>query len=274
MLEVVNELERNGQNLQHFSRELARYFRNLVVAKIAGGDTRLIAASGGERQRLAEIAGQFSEEDLTRYLQLSLDLFRDLQFSLQPRFHLELGLLRMVQAGHLVAIEEALAGLGGNGGGAAKPPQAKPSPPKPQPPSPTAQPAAPKAQAQPLAPAPDSSGWREKLHAALMELGMTFTADAIEHSEIIEGNGELRFTTPREFQLSMKESDINQAVRQIIGKPLKIKVTIGEVAEQEKVAAPAAQEDDLARRALANPEVQNFRDLFGGEVRTVRNLKE
>ena len=92
MLDVVNELERNGQNLQHFSRELARYFRNLLVAKIAGGETRLIAASAGERQRLAEMAAQFSEEDLTRYLQLSLDLFRDLQFSLQPRFHLELGL--------------------------------------------------------------------------------------------------------------------------------------------------------------------------------------
>ena len=61
MLEVVNELERNGQNLQHFSRELARYFRNLVVAKIAGGETRLIAASAGERQRLAEMAGQFSD---------------------------------------------------------------------------------------------------------------------------------------------------------------------------------------------------------------------
>src|ERR1035438_10014863 len=28
MLEVVDELERNGQNLQHFSRELSRYFRN------------------------------------------------------------------------------------------------------------------------------------------------------------------------------------------------------------------------------------------------------
>ncbi len=26
-------------------------------------------------------------------------------------------------------------------------------------------------------------------------------------------------------------------------------------------------------RALENPEVQRFRDLFGGEVRTVRNLK-
>ena len=64
-------------------------------------------------------------------------------------------------------------------------------------------------------------------------------------------------------------------MRQIVGKPLKIKITIAEVAAQERVAAaPAAQEDDVSRRALANPEVQRFRDLFGGEVRTVRNLKE
>ena len=276
MLEVVNELERNGQNLQHFSRELARYFRNLLVAKIAGGETRLIAASGGERQRLAETAAQFSEEDLTRYLQLSLDLFRDLQFSLQPRFHLELGLLRMVQAGRLMPIEEALAELGsegarGRGGEGAKPapsPAAKlaPSTQHPAPLGPS-----------PQSPAPSPSSWRLKLHATLMELGMAFTADAIEHSEIVEANGELRFTTPREFSIAMKEADINQAVRQIIGKPLKIKVTIGDVAaqNQEKVAAaPAAQEDDVSRRALANPEVQSFRDLFGGEVRTVRNLKE
>src|ERR1051325_7664851 len=38
-LEVVDELERNGQNLQHFSRELARYFRNLLVARLASGDS-------------------------------------------------------------------------------------------------------------------------------------------------------------------------------------------------------------------------------------------
>ena len=35
MLEVVDELERNGHNLQHFSRELARYFRNLLVERIS-----------------------------------------------------------------------------------------------------------------------------------------------------------------------------------------------------------------------------------------------
>src|SRR5579872_6828298 len=116
MLALVDELERNGHNLQHFSRELARYFRNLLVARIAGSDTRLIAASAEERARFTEIARSFTEEDLTRYLQLSLDLFRDLQASLQPRFHLEIGLVRLVQAGRLTSIEEALAGLGREAG--------------------------------------------------------------------------------------------------------------------------------------------------------------
>src|SRR5579863_3838250 len=53
MLAIVDDMERNGQNLQHFSRELSRYFRNLLVMRIAGPDeaiagsmaARLVAAS-------------------------------------------------------------------------------------------------------------------------------------------------------------------------------------------------------------------------------------
>src|SRR6516165_4067623 len=130
MLLVVEELERNGHNLQHFSRELARYFRNLLVARI-GADSlshRLIAASAAERQKLAETAAQFSEEDLTRYVQLSLDLFRDLQTSLQPRFHLEIGLVRLVHAGRLESIGKARAGLPGGGAGVLAPGGASPAP--------------------------------------------------------------------------------------------------------------------------------------------------
>ena len=113
MLEVVLDLERNGRQLQHFCRELARYFRNLLVAKVAGANTRLIAASPREQQRLAEVAAKFSEEDLTRYLQITLDVFQDLQTSLQPRLHLEIGLLKLVYASRLGTIEEALANFGG-----------------------------------------------------------------------------------------------------------------------------------------------------------------
>ena len=35
-----------------------------------------------------------------------------------------------------------------------------------------------------------------------------------------------------------------------------------------------AQEDETRRRALENAEVQRFREVFGGDIRNVRNLKE
>jgi DNA polymerase-3 subunit gamma/tau len=299
MLALVDELERNGHNLQHFSRELARYFRNLLVAKISGADTRLIAASANERARFAEISASFSEEDLTRYLQLSLDLFKDLQFSLQPRFHLEIGLVKLVQAGRLTSIEEALAGLKADGG--TKPdaatrrrgetaitPNPKSQIPNPARPSPfeldrakkAARPEPQSIGATALAPEPavvpaGAIDWREKLHTALVELEMPFTADAVEHSRVTEIGNALEFVTPKEFMLAMRAEDISKAVQRISSRPLKIKVTAGEVAPAEKAVASAGQKpDDAAQRALENPEVQRFREVFGGEVRAVRDLKK
>ena len=265
MLDLVMELERNGRSLQHFCRELARYFRNLLVAKVAGANTRLIAASAREQHRLAEVAGGFSEEDLTRYLQLTLDLFKDLQFSLQPRLHLEIGLLRLVQAGKLISIEEALSDLGS--GGAPLPPVRKaPLPPAPPPKS-----------AAPPAPSPQppnpSAPWRDRLHTSLLEMGMQFTADAVEHSQVTESNGELQFVTPEEFSLAMNEKDILKVVQKIAGRPMRIKIVLG---KPDAVATPLAKpKDDVSERALAHPEVKRFQELFpDAQVRVVRNLKE
>jgi DNA polymerase-3 subunit gamma/tau len=290
MLGIVDELERNGHNLQHFSRELSRYFRNLLVAKIAGSDTRLIAGSPGERTRLAETASAFSEEDLTRYLQLSLDLYTELQTSLQPRFHLEIGLVKLVQAGRLTSIEEALAELGKTSSETSTPSRQTEvktvAPPARTGPSPFELDRAKKAGARPepqsigataLAPEPapmivGAIDWRAKLHEALMELGMAFTADAVEHSQISEAGNVLQFVTPKELLLSMKPADLAKAVQQVSGRTFQIKVTPGEVEPTEPVAS-AGKQDDVSRRALENPEVQKFRELFGGEIRAVRDLK-
>jgi hypothetical protein len=110
-----------------------------------------------------------------------------------------------------------------------------------------------------------------------MEIGMAFTADAVEHSTVAAASaGELEFTTPDEFLLGMKADDLNQAVRRIAGRPLKIRITPGQKAVSA-MSAPAAQKapsDEISARALANPEVQRFQEVFGGQVRTVRNLKE
>jgi DNA polymerase-3 subunit gamma/tau len=294
MLDLVLELDRNGRNLQHFCRELARYFRNLLVAKVAGANTRLIAASPHEQERLVEIAAGFSEEDLTRYLQLTLDLFKDLQFSLQPRLHLEIGLLRLVQASRLLPIEEALASLGGGPAPAKPAPVRKPAPSAPPsssapaaktPPATAAPPAstpsaasnAPASSAGPspaAAPTSATAPWKDRLHAALMELGMQFTADAVEHSEVTEGKGELQFLAPEEFALAMNEKDILKAVQKIAGRPMRIKVTLGTPnPAATRVAKPP--QDDVSERALSHPEVRRFQEMFpDAQVRVVRNLKE
>jgi DNA polymerase-3 subunit gamma/tau len=275
MLDLVMELERNGRSLQHFCRELARYFRNLLVVKVAGANTRLIAASAREQERLAEAANGFSEEDLTRYLQLTLDLFKDLQFSLQPRLHLEIGLLRLIQAGKLVPIEEALADLG-SGGGSAPAPTRKPTPPAPPAinPKPQATSNPPAANPQsPIANPVPTGPWRDRLHTALLEMGMQFTADAVEHSQVTESNGELQFVTPEEFSLAMNEKDILKVVQKIAGRPMRIKIALG---NPDAVAAPLVKpKDDVSQRALAHPEVKRFQELFpDAQVRVVRNLKE
>ena len=277
MLEVVDELERNGHNLQHFSRELARYFRNLLVARISGADTRLVAASAAERQKLAQIASQFSEEDLSRYLQLSLDLFRDLQFSLQPRFHLEIGLVRLVQAGRLLPIEEALAQLGAPGPRPPIPP-AGPAPPPPRTgPSPFDLDRAKKA-----APAPAGDP-REHLHSYLNEKGLTHLADAVENARITVSGADLNVIAPKSYALYFNDRAMADAAREVFGRSLRVKFATDEATDPAPPggappgpgAPPAANiEEETTARALANPEVQRFREVFGGEIRKVRNLKE
>jgi len=303
MLEVVDELERNGHNLQHFSREVSRYFRNLLVTRIAGGDGtgRLVAASPAEREKLAGIAAQFTEEDLTRYLQLSLDLFKDLQTSLQPRFHMEMVLVRMVQAGRLLPIEEALAQIqsGGAPAPSAPAPRTPTAPPPPvrtgpspfeldrartaatRPPEPPRSSGANALAPEPAPAAPPISGdWRVRLHAALIDLGMPFTADALENSSVTEANGELRVVTSKAYKLALSEDDLRKALNHLpSAPPLRIKVVVGEVQQQEspiasRPAATSSEEDEATRRALANPEVHRFQEVFDGKIYKVRNLKE
>jgi DNA polymerase-3 subunit gamma/tau len=299
VLTLVDELERNGGSPQHFSREMSRYIRNLLVTRIAGPQSRLVTASPSERGEMARIAAAFSEEDLTRYLQLSLDLFRDLQFSLQPRFHLEIGLLKMVQAGKLISIEEALASMetapaGTSPAAAAAPPRLPDVPKTPAPtragPSPfeldrlKKTPAPIPTPVSEPAPSPDED-WRAKLHAAMTETGLTFSADAIARSEAALINGELRITAPKQFQLDLGNDEVRTALKHLGFPALRFKVNFGEVKSVPAVAQPPGQtppepgqkqvkKDEVTERALAHPEVRRFRELFGGEVRTVRNLKE
>src|SRR5271163_686803 len=112
-LTLVHRLISDGQNLQHFCRESIRHFRNLLVARVCGAESDLVAAPADERPRLAEQAANFSEEDLTRFFQILLATDDDLRRKPDPRLHLELGLLKLVNAQRLAPLEEVLAELRG-----------------------------------------------------------------------------------------------------------------------------------------------------------------
>jgi len=111
VLTLVDRLISEGQNPTHFARQMVRFLRNAVVAKVAGGDSSLLQISGDERQRVARVAELFSEEDLTRHLQIMLRTHGELGYRQEQRFHLELGLLKMAHAQKLLPLEQLLSGV-------------------------------------------------------------------------------------------------------------------------------------------------------------------
>jgi DNA polymerase-3 subunit gamma/tau len=110
-LGLVHTFQKEGRNLQHFCREAIRHMRNLLIARVCGADSDLIAATPDQRPGLASAAAQFSEEDLTRFFQILLQTDDDLRRKPDPRVHLEMGLLRLINAQRLAPMEELLAEL-------------------------------------------------------------------------------------------------------------------------------------------------------------------
>jgi DNA polymerase III subunit gamma/tau len=108
ILLIVDELIGEGHSPTHFARQLVRFLRNVTVAKIAGKDSALLQISSDERGRVGRIAELFSEEDLTRHLQIMLRTHGELGYRQEQRFHLELGLLKMAHAQRLLPLEQLL----------------------------------------------------------------------------------------------------------------------------------------------------------------------
>ena len=134
LMEQLNVLVNAGHSPSSLARQMVRYLRNTLMAKIGGEQTELLQISADERARAARTAMLFSEEELTRNLQIVLRTFDDLNYRQEQRFHLELGLLKLIHAQRLLPIEELLSGAAGSGGarGAAPsaPPRTAPSTPR------------------------------------------------------------------------------------------------------------------------------------------------
>jgi len=110
LMDQLNVLVNNGHSPQALARQFVRYLRSALMAKLGGEQTELLQISADERARAARSALLFTEEELTRNLQIVLRTFDDLNYRQEQRLHLELGLLKLIHAQRLLPIEELLSG--------------------------------------------------------------------------------------------------------------------------------------------------------------------
>ncbi|WP_263384250.1 DNA polymerase III subunit gamma/tau [Granulicella arctica] len=142
VMTVANQLLDSGNSPAQLARQCCRYLRNALIAKIAGIDVdgnttngtaaELLQISPDEQRRAGRTASLFTEEELTRFLQVMLRTFDELGYRQEQRFHFELGLLKLVHLRRLLPVEELLSaipvspGSGGTQRGIAPPKSAEP----------------------------------------------------------------------------------------------------------------------------------------------------
>jgi len=116
LMEQLNLLVNAGHSPSSLARQMVRYLRDALMAKLGGEQTELLQISGDERARATRTALLFTEEELTRNLQIVLRTFDDLNYRQEQRFHLELGLLKLIHAQRLLPLEELLSGAAAGSG--------------------------------------------------------------------------------------------------------------------------------------------------------------
>ena len=93
-LGIVDELAREGSDLGEFVAGLMAHFRHLLVACAAGD---LTDEPEADRVQYAEVAEQFEEADLVRMLNAVGELETQISRVTEPRFWLELTVMKLVQ---------------------------------------------------------------------------------------------------------------------------------------------------------------------------------
>ena len=142
--DLVGRFIEAGYDLRLVCRELSRVIRDLLVLAIdpARADDPEITVDS-ERDRLLKLSKRFSREDLLRAFDVIARAEFEIRTATQPRYHLEMALLRWMHLQKLVPLTDLLEGRGSTtgsgpsgGGGAPVASRRQSSPPKKMAPTP------------------------------------------------------------------------------------------------------------------------------------------
>jgi DNA polymerase-3 subunit gamma/tau len=289
-----------GYDLRTVLRELARAVRDLLVVSIDPGRlTDPEIAHEGERARMKELAGRFSREDFMRAFDVLARADADLKASAQPRYHLEMALLRWLHLRKLTPLADVIAAL-------EKGPPDKPritadhekpritadhhgsTAPPPKPPEPAkAQEAAPPVRKEeaPAAPqpAPVRSGgdFKDAFLAEVRRQKKFFYGTVVAQAQRIDVERD-RVTfvfgaahRTLRAQLDQNRPWLEATASEIAGRKVTVLGLEGAAPSSGTPVPVAAGEDRQTRlkaRALEDEGVQAMLDVFGAEIKTVEDL--
>jgi len=126
ILNLVEEVFVRGYDLRNFTREMTAYLRHLLVVKSGVNGSDLLGVTDVEVDRLKQLSSKFSEVDLIRLFHLLAQTEKEIKDSPNPRFQLEIGLVKLTHATRLRTLDELItrleeleSRLNGGGSGAA-----------------------------------------------------------------------------------------------------------------------------------------------------------
>lgn len=107
-IKTVDELISRGQDLRSFCRDLLSLFRDLLMAKMAGDAEHLFDSALMSPEELRKIAEPFSESDLLRFFNSLSETESKLRDATQPRYMLEIGLVKLIEMRRVAPLEQIL----------------------------------------------------------------------------------------------------------------------------------------------------------------------
>ena len=255
-----------GLNLQQYVREFIGKIRDLLIVKLGLQDK--ILGSVEEKRALAASAESFSEQDLIRFFDMLLRLENELRWTSQPRFHLEVGLVKLAKVGHLREIEEVLREM--KGGTTPAPNRIHQAPPQ------RATPAPPKRQefSEETAPvqsidAPGTITFGDIFVRRVEDKSATTAVYLQKAEHITRTENRIEIVMANGTPLAMLQSKEHKALLdavagELIGKPVSVSLIMKE--QHLKAEGPAGNVQD-------EPLVKKFLEVFRGDIAQIKPAK-
>jgi DNA polymerase-3 subunit gamma/tau len=299
---VERAIER-GYDLRLLCRELARATRDLLILSVdpkRASDPDV--AADAERERLAAMSGQWSREDLLRAFDLLTKAEQEVRISDQPRYNLEMALLRLMHLRKLVPLTELLSGgrvsasapagrygetspkLAGNLASGGGPKAVTGSTSSMAPSRPQTQAPSPKPQAPPAAP-PSSDGFKDRFLAEVKSGKSTFynlvvaSAFRIDASPAAVTFAFLPNQKNAKSQCEEQKAWLASMAEKVAGKPVPVSVVVAEAGAAPSPAPPSLASPvspaspgspaDLKAEAMANSTVQAVLEIFPVDKTTI-----